>query len=741
MYQFTDFEYLNTLNEEQKVAVKTLHGPVLVLSGAGTGKTRVLTTRIAHLLMTQTTKPWNIMAVTFTNKAAREMKERVSSIIGSAAEQILMGTFHSLGAKMLRQHAELVGLKKNFTIIDVDDQLKLIKQILSNHNIDEKRLPAKLFLNIINSWKDKGLTPDKISDNLTNSTNNEKQIYQEYQIKLLQSNCVDFGDLLTQPLELLRTNTDVLDQWQSKISHILIDEYQDTNTAQYLWIRLLCSKTNNICCVGDDDQSIYGWRGAEVKNILSFSKDFENAKTIRLEQNYRSTKKILEAANCLINKNNARLGKNLWTQNNGDENIEISSVYDSSEEAINIGEKIEEKIRDNKKLSEIAVLVRTISQMREIEERFISIGLPYRVVGTKFFDRLEIKDAIAYVRILCNSSDNLAFERVINTPRRGIGSTTIKKLLDISRLEDIQLFHVGENISTYENINLPTKDKINKFIKQINEWKTLKFTQEPSELIDMVLEETGYYEMWRNENSEEANTRIENLKELLISISKFDTLEGFLQHVSLMTDNETNNITGEVTLMTLHASKGLEFEIIFLPGWEEGLFPSSRSLEDSGDVGLEEERRLAYVGITRAKYEVHISYASSRRIHGLWMSSFPSRFLKELPEELSSKVVVSDYNLYDENINYDYQNQTSNPGYGPAWKRFSNNTNYKQKLFISSNSPKIKEISNDEFKKGDRVFHIKFGMGRVANANGDKLEIHFDKAGNKKIKSNFVEKK
>ncbi len=386
-------------------------------------------------------------------------------------------------------------------------------------------------------------------------------------------------------------------------------------------------------------------------------------------------------------------------------------------------------------------MVRTISQMREIEERFISIGLPYRVVGTKFFDRLEIRDAIAYVRILCNSSDNLAFERVINKPRRGIGSTTMKKLLNISRLEDVQLFHVGENISTYENFNLATKDKINKFINQINKWKVLKTSKEPSELIDMVLEESGYYEMWKNENSEEANTRIENLKELLISVSKFDTLEGFLQHISLMTDNETNNMTGEVTLMTLHASKGLEFETIFLPGWEEGLFPSSRSLEDNGDVGLEEERRLAYVGITRAKNEVYISYASSRRIHGLWMSSFPSRFLKELPKELSSKVITSDYNLYDENINYDYGKQSNNPGYGPAWKRFSNNKNEKQKIFMPSNSSQTNEISNGEFKKGDRVFHIKFGMGRVANTNGDKLEINFDKAGNKKIKSNFVEKK
>ena len=744
MTQFNKFSYLKKLNKEQKIAVETLDGPVLVLSGAGTGKTRVLTTRIAHLLTTEETKPWNIMAVTFTNKAAREMKDRVSSIIGSSSEQIFMGTFHSLGAKMLRQHCELVGLNRNFTIIDVDDQIKLLKQILSFLNVDDKRWPAKLFLNMISGWKDKGLTPNKIKDGDTNqSTNNlAKQIYFEYQAKLIQSNCVDFGDLLVHPLELLRTNKDILASWQSKISHILIDEYQDTNTAQYLWIRLLCSKKNNICCVGDDDQSIYGWRGAEVKNILGFTKDFAESKVIKLEQNYRSSKNILEAANFLIEKNERRLGKKLWTDNNEEENVEILNTYDSSEEARKIGEKIEEKIRENMKLSEIAVLVRTTSQMREIEERFISIGLPYRVVGTKFFDRLEIRDTIAYIRILCNSSDNLAFERVINTPRRGIGSTSIKKLLDHAREKDIQLFHVAEDIITFDDFNNNAKERINKFINQVKSWKLLKDHKDPMDLVDIVLEESGYYEMWHNEKSDEADTRLDNIKELLLSISEFDTLEGFLQHVSLMTDNETNNASGEVTLMTLHASKGLEYETVFLPGWEEGLFPSSRSLEDNGDIGLEEERRLAYVGITRAKRKVYISYAASRRIHGLWMSSFPSRFLKELPEELSRMVNSTEYNLYDENINYNFENKSVNAGYGPAWKRLSNNENLKQSTFIS-NKPSLNPTfeSEKEFKTGDRVFHIKFGMGRVTNLNGDKLEINFDQAGHKKIKSNFVEKK
>ena len=747
MLHSDQYNYLQGLNKQQRIAVETLDGPVLVLSGAGTGKTRVLTTRIAHLLVTGKSKPWNIMAVTFTNKAAREMKERVGRIIGPSSEQVLMGTFHSLGARMLRQHCELIGLKSNFTIIDVEDQVKLLKQIINAKNVDDKRWPAKFFLNIISSWKDKGLTPSKITDKHIFQYSNGliKDIYIEYQERLLKSNCVDFGDLLVHPLELLRMNSDVLSKWQSKITHILIDEYQDTNTAQYLWIRLLCSKHNNICCVGDDDQSIYGWRGAEVKNILNFSNDFENSKVIRLEQNYRSTNKILDVANCLIKNNTNRLGKDLWTENNSDQDVEIFNSYDSSDEARKIGEIIEDKIRDKVHLTEIAVLVRTFSLLRAIEERFISIGLPYRVIGTKFYDRQEIRDAIAYVRVLCNPLDDLAFERIINTPRRGIGPTTIKKLSEYGRQNDMQLFHSAENIVNSEIFNNRTVEKIAQFINQIKKWKLLKNEKKPMDILDQVLEESTYYEMWENEKSEEAETRINNLKELLEVISEFDTLEGFLQHVSLMTDNDAGNELGEVTLMTLHAAKGSEYQVIFLPGWEDGLFPSFRSLEEGGEDGLEEERRLAYVGITRAKKELFLSYASNRRINGIWMSSLPSRFLKELPKDIANKIEANDYSaysLYDENVSYDYTQKFKNQGYGPGWKRMSelkiNNVRDKNLSQLPKNSENNFQIN--KFIKGDRVFHVKFGMGNVININDDKLDIKFDNAGHKKIQSNFVKK-
>ena len=747
MLHSDQYNYLQGLNKQQRIAVETLDGPVLVLSGAGTGKTRVLTTRIAHLLVTGKSTPWNIMAVTFTNKAAREMKERVGRIIGPSSEQVLMGTFHSLGARMLRQHCELIGLKSNFTIIDVEDQVKLLKQIISAKNVDDKRWPAKFFLNIISSWKDKGLTPSKITDKHIFQYSNGliKDIYIEYQERLLKSNCVDFGDLLVHPLELLRKNSDVLSKWQSKITHILIDEYQDTNTAQYLWIRLLCSKHNNICCVGDDDQSIYGWRGAEVKNILNFSNDFENSKVIRLEQNYRSTNKILDVANCLIKNNTNRLGKDLWTENNSDQDVEIFNSYDSSDEARKIGEIIEDKIRDKVHLTEIAVLVRTFSLLRAIEERFISIGLPYRVIGTKFYDRQEIRDAIAYVRGLCNPLDDLALERIINTPRRGFGPTTIKKLSEYGRQNDMQLFHSAENIVNSEIFNNRTVEKIAQFINQIKKWKLLKNEKKPMDILDQVLEESTYYEMWENEKSEEAETRINNLKELLEVISEFDTLEGFLQHGSLMTDNDAGNELGEVTLMTLHAAKGSEYQVIFLPGWEDGLFPSFRSLEEGGEDGLEEERRLAYVGITRAKKELFLSYASNRRINGIWMSSLPSRFLKELPKDIANKIDANDYSaysLYDENVSYDYTQKFKNQGYGPGWKRMSelqiNNVKDKNLSQLPKNSENNFQIN--KFIKGDRVFHVKFGMGNVININDDKLDIKFDNAGHKKIQANFVEK-
>ena len=758
MLKSKEYSYLETLNQQQRMAVVTLDGPLLVLSGAGTGKTKVLTSRIAHLLVTGKTKPWNIMAVTFTNKAAREMKERVAEIIGPSSEQILMGTFHSLGARMLRQHAQLVGLKNNFTIIDTDDQIKLLKQILSFKDIDEKKWPPKFFVNIVNSWKDKGLTPSKITDEqiflayniygqeIQNQSSQAliREVYIEYQNRLIQSNLADFGDLLIHPLELLRTNSDVLNNWQSKITHILIDEYQDTNTAQYLWIRLLCNKNNDICCVGDDDQSIFGWRGAEVKNILGFDKDFDGAKIIRLEQNYRSTNKILDAANSLIKNNTNRLGKNLWTDLHEGNDLEITGLYNSKEEARFIGESVENHINEKRDLSQIAIMARTFSQLRVIEERFMLIGLPYKVVGTKFYERQEIRDALAYIRIICNSSDDLALERIINVPRRGIGLTSIKKLIIFARDNDIQLLKAAENVISNDKLNNSTKEKITQLVHQIIRWRKLKNEIKPMNLIDLVLEESGYYEMWQNEKNDDSEIRLENLKDFISSTSEFDTLEGFLQHISLMIDNDREKITGEVTLMTLHAAKGLEYEIVYLPGWEEGLFPSSRSIDDKGNDGLEEERRLAYVGITRAKKQLYISHSSNRMIHGLWMSSVPSRFLKELPNNLST--IRSDNFYQGESYNsevdcYDLD-QSQSPEYGPGWERMSNKS--LEKSTIATEYKKIensfKKNNQHEFIKGERVFHVKFGMGNVINSNGDNLEIMFDKAGNKKIKSNYVQK-
>ena len=743
------YAYLDDLNSQQREAVESLKGPVLVLSGAGTGKTRVLTTRIAHLLSTNSTKPWNVMAVTFTNKAAREMKERVSSIIGSSSEQVMMGTFHSLGAKMLRKHSELVGLKPNFSIIDTDDQLKLLKQILGLFDIDLKQWPPRLFVNIISQWKDRGLISEKISEDEAIVKGNGKalDVYKEYQKRLLQTNSADFGDLLLYPLEILLKNQEIRLSWQSRISHILVDEYQDTNTVQYLWLRLLSGSNDNLCCVGDDDQSIYGWRGAEVKNILGFEKDFPNAKIIRLEQNYRSTDTILAAANSVISNNKNRLGKKLWTKKKNGKDIQVFGVYDSSEEARYIGNSIEQLMKDNILLSEIAVLVRTTAQTREIEERFIAIGLPYKVVGAKFFERQEIRDAISYIRIIANSSDDLAFERIINLPRRGIGPTSINTLIKFSRKLDIPLFNGAQELIATNELRSSSRDKISKFLSQIIKWRSEVNQQKPEDLISKVLNDSGYYDMWKSQNIPESETRLENLKELISAISGFDTLQGFLEHVSLMTNTDRNNPKGEVTLMTLHAAKGLEFESVFLAGWEEGLFPSSRSLDENGNNALEEERRLAYVGLTRAKSEVFISFAANRRVHGLWMSSIPSRFLREIPkeniiEDIAEGLSIGN-NLSNNTMNYNYENKFEEPGYGPGWKRMSDNKG----KFLPNNKNKNSRNKLDSsylhtvFKKGDRVYHLKFGMGNVIISSGDKLEVSFDKAGYKKIKSDFLSKK
>ncbi len=731
--------YLEELNLEQREAVQTFDGPLLVLSGAGTGKTRVLTSRIAHLLYSGLTKPWNIMAVTFTNKAAREMKERVSKIIGPSADQVIMGTFHSIGANFLRQHSELVGLKSNFSIIDVDDQVTAIKQILKDSNLDEKLYPPRLFAKIINHWKDKGLVPEKITDSEKDRFENEfaKDVYIKYQSKLKSSNSADFGDLLLYPLIILKDNIDVLEKWKSKIKYILVDEYQDTNTVQYLWLRLVSQPENNICCVGDDDQSIYGWRGAEVKNILGFEKDFPKAKVIRLEQNYRSTGNILSSANSLIDNNNFRLGKNLWTKDNKGKKILLTGVYDSSEEAKYIVNMSQTLRGEGKLLSNICVLVRTISQTREIEEQFIKGCIPYKVVGAKFFERQEIRDAIAYLRLIVNNADDLAFQRIINTPRRGIGANSIQKIIDFSLSAKCSYFLSSIEQVKLNTLSLSSKKNLERFIFQINKWGTLIYDERPSDLLQLILKDSGYIDMWKKMETIESETRIDNLNELISGMSEFENIKEFLEHVSIMTNNDRINIDGEVSLMTLHASKGLEFDYVFLPGWEDGLFPSIRSVDEKGNIGLEEERRLAYVGITRAKKELYISYSANRRIHGLWMSSIPSRFINELPKE--NIIENLDQGLYLPTGDSEFNDNLNNKSHFLSrHKKIYNHANYNQETFKIKT--RDKQMSRN-FIIGERVFHQKFGMGNVINVNGENLEISFDNAGIKKVRSDFVLKK
>ena len=731
-------DYLEKLNPKQREAVEILDGPLLVLSGAGTGKTRVLTTRIAHLLSSGVTNPWSIMAVTFTNKAAREMKERVSGIIGRSAEQVLMGTFHSIGSKFLRQHAELVGLKSNFSIIDVDDQINAIKQILKDLNIDEKLYPPRLFARIINYWKDKGLIPENITEFEKNRFENKfaKNVYINYQKKLKLSNSVDFGDLLLYPLLILKDNLEVLKKWKSKISFILVDEYQDTNTVQYLWLKLLSQPENNICCVGDDDQSIYGWRGAEVKNILGFEKDFPKAKVIKLEQNYRSTGNILASANSLIANNNFRLGKNLWTEDSFGKKILLTGVYDSIEEAKYIVNMIQTLMGEGKLLSNVSILVRTVSQTREIEEQFIKIGIPYKVVGAKFFERQEIRDAIAYLRLIVNSSDDLAFQRIINVPRRGIGLNSIKKIIEFSNINQCSYFESAMEQMLLNSLSPSLKKNLEQFIHQIYKWESLIYDQKPSDLLQLILDDSGYFEMWKKMETLESETRIDNLNELISGMSEYENIKEFLEHVSLMTNNDRIKPDGEVTLMTLHAAKGLEFDYVFLPGWEDGLFPSIRSIDEKGNIGLEEERRLAYVGITRAKKELYISYSSNRRIHGLWMSSIPSRFINELPRDNLIENLDQGLNLYNE---YSEDNtHYNNKKVSLKFKKYQNKFKPNQLKF--GNKENEKKASTN-FINGERIFHQKFGMGNIINVNGENLEISFDKAGIKKIKSNFVLKK
>ncbi|MFD0980824.1 ATP-dependent helicase [Tropicimonas aquimaris] len=748
--------YLDGLNPAQREAVEALEGPVLMLAGAGTGKTKALTTRIAHLLNTGAARPNEILSVTFTNKAAREMKERVAGLLGESVEGMpWLGTFHAICVKLLRRHAELVDLKSNFTILDTDDQIRLLKQLIIAANIDEKRWPPRLLANVIDNWKNRAWLPENVPAAEAGAFDHKGvALYAEYQQRLRTLNAVDFGDLLLHVVTIFQRNDDVLQQYRRWFRFILVDEYQDTNVAQYLWLRLLAGGHQNICCVGDDDQSIYGWRGAEVGNILRFEKDFPGAKVIRLEQNYRSTAHILAAASGVIASNKGRLGKTLWTEAEGGEKVRLIGHWDGEEEARWIGEELEAMGHGTRglppmSLNDCAILVRASHQMRAFEDRFLTIGLPYRVVGgPRFYERLEIRDAMAYFRLAVSPDDDLAFERIVNTPKRGLGDKAQQKIQVAARANGLNLVEGARVLLAAKGLTGKGATALAQLVAGIDRWHVAARNPEQShiELAEQILEESGYTEHWQNDKTPEAPGRLENLKELVKALENFDNLQGFLEHVALIMDNETEDAEAKVTLMTLHAAKGLEFPAVFLPGWEDGLFPSQRAMDETGLKGLEEERRLAYVGITRAEALCTISFAANRRIYGQWQSALPSRFIDELPEEhvdvltppglygggygAAAQPARSD--LHDKASRADVYNS-------PGWKRMQ----ARGETRAISQPRESRNVVIDleavsSFGQGDRVFHKKFGYGAVVGVEGDKLEIAFDKAGVKKIVAHFV---
>jgi DNA helicase-2/ATP-dependent DNA helicase PcrA len=831
--------YLNDLNPEQRLAVETLEGPVLVLAGAGTGKTRVLTTRIAHILATGRARPGNILAVTFTNKAAREMKGRVGLMVGEIVEGMpWLGTFHSIGAKIMRRHAELLGLRPDFTILDTDDQIRLLKQLLEAENIDEKRWPARVLAGLIDAWKNRGLMAEQVpqGESATFAGGKGRKLYAAYQERLKVLNAADFGDLLLHCIGLFREQPQLLRQYQERFRYILVDEYQDTNVAQYIWLRLLGQSQSpaahsapsphpnsgssefatmrapksdlsdvgmgkgeqqnvslrqaparvmkNICCVGDDDQSIYGWRGAEVDNILRFEHDFPGARIIRLERNYRSTAHILAAASHLIAHNEGRLGKTLRTEDEAGHKVQVTSCWDSEEEARAVGEEIEALQRDDgtgkpHSLDEIAILVRASFQMREFEDRFVTLGLPYRVIGgPRFYERQEIRDALAYLRVIHSGSDDLAFERIVNVPKRGLGDATVQSLHEHARKRRIPLTAAARAIIETDELKAKPRGALRDLLAAFERWRAQRDVLPHTELAEIVLDESGYTEMWQKDRSADAAGRLENLKELIRSMEEFENLAGFLEHIALVMDIDKGE--GEaVAIMTLHSAKGLEFDTVFLPGWEEGLFPHQRALDDQGRAGLEEERRLAHVGLTRARRRAKIYFAANRRMHGLWSSNIPSRFLDELPEAhveiVETKGGFSGYgnagaSRFDEMTHF-------NSGYTtPGWQRaqrkqecdtgfdedgttFSvderaqsgaetflhaarNAASRKRRLPRTIEGELVAKSTGtvSDYAIGDRVFHQKFGNGNVTAIDGNKLTIMFDRAGEKRVVDNFVQR-
>lgn len=745
--------WLDMLNPEQLDAVKATEGPVLVLSGAGTGKTKVLTTRLAYILSQHKANPWECLVVTFTNRAAREMKERVEGMIGDIANSVWLGTFHSICVKILRNHAELVGLSSNFTILGDDDQKRVVKQILEAQGIDSQKYPPQAILDKIGRWKDKGLSVDKIGEDF--KENIVTNVYKLYQARLLELNCVDFGDIILYALTILMSHPDILEKYQTRFKYVMVDEYQDTNVSQYLLIRLLCQKYRNLCCVGDDDQSIYSWRGAEIENILRFNKDFSDAKTIRLERNYRSTANILAAASCLISHNEGRLGKTLKVAENSPANqadnckIKVVSTYNGDEEARYVVDEIEAMVRDRFNYSQMAILVRTAAQTREFEEKFIASAIPYQVIGgLKFYERAEIRDALAYFRVILQPHDDLALERIINKPARGIGAKSIEKFQDFARSHRLSMSMAIEQMLAEGLISGKSKNTLTDLMQKFAEWRHLLNAVTPDELASQVLEDSGYIDMLKMDKSIEAPGRLENLKELINVMSDTDSypsLADFMEHVSLVMDNDNAADPNKVKLITLHSAKGLEFDVVFLPGWEEGLFPHQRAMDEGGTEALEEERRLAYVAITRARQKLYILMAHNRRVYGQWQNNLPSRFINELPPsniEICNKCT----NLFSGN----------NQSYSSGWTNKYKPDNYSGKRNWSDNE--FDEVTYDDDRRysytrshaahrsghesviGTRVYHETFGYGKIVAVEGNKLEVFFDDYGRKKLMAEYVNK-
>ncbi|MDE8651594.1 ATP-dependent helicase [Novosphingobium album (ex Liu et al. 2023)] len=743
------------LNPPQREAVLTTEGPVLMLAGAGTGKTAALTARLAHLIRMRLAWPSEILCVTFTNKAAREMRERVGKLIGPAVEGMpWLGTFHAIAAKMLRRHAELVGLQPNYTIIDTDDQLRLLKQLIVAEGVDEKRFPARQLAGCIDRWKNRGLNPADLdaAENESYANGKGQRFYQLYQDRLKALNACDFGDLLLHMLNILRTHREVLEQYQQRFKYVMVDEYQDTNQVQYLWLRLIAQGRQNICVVGDDDQSIYSWRGAEVANILRFEKDFPGARVIRLEQNYRSTPQILAAASGLINENSQRLGKTLWTERHPGDPVRVIGVWDAPEEARRVGDEIERLEREGARLDSIAILVRAQYQTREFEDRFISIGLNYRIIGGfRFYERAEIRDALAYLRVIAQPADDLAFERIYNAPKRGLGSKALEKLHVHARRRGIPLALAAIEIADTDELPARARNTFLALMRDFARWRDLGKQTSPAELIRTVMDESGYTDALQAERSTEASGRLENLAELARAMEEYETLGDFLEHVSLVMDNDAADESEKVTIMTMHAAKGLEFDHVFLPGWEEGVFPSQRALDEGGLASLEEERRLAYVAITRARRRCTILHAANRRIYGQWTSSIPSRFIAELPtSEVHQETTLSGgaslwRAQWSEQSDPFADVARAQPARtmtrGPGWQRAAAREYDPTPRRIAESTRSAASFAarpRADIAPGARVFHEKFGYGTVAAQEGNKLEIDFEQTGRKRVIDSFV---